>query len=260
VVTVVGQEFWRGVSARRVMTREAPPTALARLVGRNRRRWGGYVVHVGIAILFLGVAASSAFHSQRDVRMTAGQTTTVGGYKVKYLRPTAEVGHDTAGTGAPISLGAVLDVSKNGHHTIVRPKRNFYPVNDPSVPMVARFFEGEPTSEVDVRWGVKRDLWFAVQPDLASLMPAIREADKKFSGLPVQYQAQLITAIAKSYSHNPPPANFRMIVAPMVAWIWFGGVIAVLGSLIALWPGAETRRRAVHSVYAGKLARELSRA
>src|SRR3954453_15489934 len=260
VIAVIAQEYWRGVSARRVMTREAPPTALVRLVGRNRRRWGGYIVHVGIAILFLGVAASSAFPSQRDVGMKQGQTTTVGGYKVKYVRPTAEVGHDTAGTGAPISLGAVLDVSKDGHHTIVRPKRNFYPINDTSVPMIARFFEGEPTSEVDVRWGVKRDLWFAVQPDLAGLIPAIREADRKFSGLPPQYTAQLITAIAKSYAHNPPAANFRMIVSPMVAWIWFGGLIAVFGALVALWPGAETRRRAVRSVYAAKLAPELSRA
>jgi len=260
VLAVVAQEYWRGIGARRVMTGEQPPRALARLVARNRRRWGGYIVHSGIAILFLGVAASSAFHSQRDIRMSAGQTTEVGGYKVKYLRPTAEVGHDTAGTGAPISLGAVLDVSKSGKHTIVRPKRNFYPVNDPSVPIVARFFEGDPTSEVDVRWGLKRDLWFAVQPDLASLMPAIREADKKFAKLPAQYQAQLITAIAKSYAHDPPPANFRMIVAPMVSWIWIGGLIAVFGALTALWPGAETRRRAVHSVYAAKLARELSRA
>jgi cytochrome c-type biogenesis protein CcmF len=243
------------------MTREAPPAALTRLVARNRRRWGGYIVHVGIAVLFLGVAASSAFHSQRDIRMKQGQTTTVGGYKVKYLRPTADVGRDTAGTGAPISLGAVLDVSKGGKHTIVRPKRNFYPVNDPSVPMIARFFEGEPTSEVDVRWGLKRDLWFAVQPDLASLIPAIREADKKF-GAPqfAKYQGVLIAAIAKSYAHDPPAANFRMIVSPMVSFIWIGGLIAVLGALIAVWPGAETRRRAVHSVYAAKLARELSRA
>ena len=261
VLAVVGQEFWRGVSARRVMTDEAPPTALTRLVARNRRRWGGYIVHVGIAVLFLGVAASSAFHSQRDIRMKQGQTTTVGGYKVKYVRPTAEVGHDTSGTGAPISLGAVLDVSKNGKHTIVRPKRNFYPVNDPSVPMIARFFEGEPTSEVDVRWGLKRDLWFAVQPDLASLMPAIREADRKFGGPKfAKYQALLIATIAQSYAHDPPPANFRMIVSPMVAFIWIGGLIAVGGALIALWPGAETRRRAVRSVYAAKLARELSRA
>jgi cytochrome c-type biogenesis protein CcmF len=261
VLSVVGQEFWRGVGARRVMTREAPPTALARLVGRNRRRWGGYIVHVGIAVLFLGVAASSAFHSQRDVQLKQGQTTTVGGYTVKYLRPTADVGRDTAGTGAPISLGAVLDVSKNGKHTIVRPKRNFYPVNDPSVPMIARFFEGEPTSEVDVRWGLRRDLWFAIQPDLASLMPAIREADKKFNDPQfARYLPLLITQIAKSYANNPPAANFRMIVSPMVSFIWIGGLIAVLGALIAVWPGAQMRRRAVRSVYAAKLARELSRA
>jgi cytochrome c-type biogenesis protein CcmF len=261
VLAVVVQEFWRGVSARRVMTHEAPPTALTRLVARNRRRWGGYIVHVGIAILFLGVAASSAFHSQRDVHLKQGQTTTVGGYTVKYIRPTADVGRDTAGTGAPISLGAVLDVSKNGKHTIVRPKRNFYPVNDPSVPMIARFFEGEPTSEVDVRWGLSRDLWFAVQPDLASLMPAIREADKKFNSPEFEkYLPLLITKIAQSYAVNPPPANFRMIVSPLVSFIWIGGLIAVFGALIALWPGAETRRRAVHSVYAAKLARELSRA
>jgi cytochrome c-type biogenesis protein CcmF len=261
VVSVIGQEFWRGIGARRVMTDETPPTALVHLVGRNRRRWGGYIVHVGIAVLFLGVAASSAFHSQRDVQLKQGQTTTVGGYKVKYLRPTADVGRDTAGTGAPISLGAVLDVSKDGKHTIIRPKRNFYPVNDPSVPMIARFFEGEPTSEVDVRWGFSRDLWFAVQPDLASLMPAIREADRKFGGPQfAKYQALLITTIAKSYAHDPPAANFRMIVSPLVSFIWIGGLIAVFGALIAIWPGAETRRRAVRSVYAAKLARELSRA
>ena len=177
------------------------------------------------------------------------------------MRPTADVGRDTAGTGAPISLGAVLDVSKDGKHTIVRPKRNFYPVNDPNVPMVARFFEGEPTSEVDVRWGLKRDLWFAIQPDLASLMPAIREADRKFSGPQFErYLPTLIAAIAQSYADDPPPANFRMIVSPLVSFIWIGGLIAVFGALIAIWPGAETRRRAVHSVYAAKLARELSRA
>src|SRR4051812_8275006 len=69
VFAVVIQEFWRGASARRVMTRESWPTAVARLVARNRRRYGGYVVHVGIAILFLGVAASSAFHDQADARL-----------------------------------------------------------------------------------------------------------------------------------------------------------------------------------------------
>ena len=46
VAAVVGQEFFRGARARRTMTGEAPPVALSRLVGRNRRRYGGYVVHV----------------------------------------------------------------------------------------------------------------------------------------------------------------------------------------------------------------------
>ena len=61
VLAVVGQELWRGTVARRTMTGESWPRALARLTGRNRRRYGGYLVHAGIAVLFLGVAASSAF-------------------------------------------------------------------------------------------------------------------------------------------------------------------------------------------------------
>ena len=72
VLAVVVQEFWRGASARRVMTGESFPRALARLTGRNRRRYGGFLVHAGIAVLFLGVAASSAFIEQRDVRLSPG--------------------------------------------------------------------------------------------------------------------------------------------------------------------------------------------
>jgi cytochrome c-type biogenesis protein CcmF len=125
---------------------------------------------------------------------------------------------------------------------------------------VARFFEGEATSEVDVRWGLRRDVWLAVSPDLAKLMPVIREADKRFPAVGAREQALLIAGIARAYVNSPPPANFRMIVSPMVSWIWIGGGIAVLGALLALWPGTETRRRAVSSVYAARLARELQRA
>ena len=74
VLAVVGQELWRGTMARRTMTGESWPRALARLTGRNRRRYGGYLVHAGIAVLFLGVAASSAFLDQRDVRLSPGDS------------------------------------------------------------------------------------------------------------------------------------------------------------------------------------------
>ena len=91
VVGVLGQELWRGVGARRAMTSEGPARALVSLVRRNRRRYGGYTVHLGMAVLFVGVAASSAFQHARDVRLTPGQTATVGGYQVTYVRPTARV-------------------------------------------------------------------------------------------------------------------------------------------------------------------------
>src|SRR5205085_2217224 len=63
VLGSVGQEFFRGTRARRAMAGEPAPVALLALVRRNRRRYGGYVVHVGMAVLFIGVAASSSFGS-----------------------------------------------------------------------------------------------------------------------------------------------------------------------------------------------------
>ena len=63
----VGQEFYRGTRARRAMAAESIPRALVSLVRRNRRRYGGYIVHVGIAVLFVGVAASSSFQHASEV-------------------------------------------------------------------------------------------------------------------------------------------------------------------------------------------------
>ena len=260
VLSVVTQEFWRGASARRVMTGESWPRALARLMGRNRHRYGGYLVHAGIAVLFLGVAGSSAFLDQRDVRLSPGDTIQVGDYRVTYREATAKLGGDDAGTGAPISLGAVLDVRKGGESFTLRPSRNYYSSGDPSLGAISRFFEGEATSEVDVRWGLRRDLWLAVRPDLASLDGPIREADRRFSDSPGDVQALVIAALAERYQNSPPPAAFRAIVSPLVAWIWIGGAIAVLGALIAVWPAPEARLRRVRSLYAAKLGRELSRA
>jgi cytochrome c-type biogenesis protein CcmF len=260
VLAVVAQEFWRGATARRVITGESWPRALARLTGRNRRRYGGYLVHAGIAVLFLGVAASSAFLEQRDVRLSPGDTIQVGDYTVTYREATAKLGGDDAGTGAPISLGAVLDVRKGDERFTLRPSRNYYSSNDPSLGAISRFFEGEATSEVDVRWGLRRDMWLAVRPDLASLEGPIREADRRFSDSPGDVQALVIAALAERYQNRPPPAAFRAIVSPLVAWIWIGGAIAVLGALVAAWPSPEARLRRVRSLYAARVGRELSRA
>jgi cytochrome c-type biogenesis protein CcmF len=260
VLAAVGREFLRGAAARRVMTGESWPRALARLTGRNRRRYGGYLVHAGIAVLFLGVAGSSAFLHQRDVRLRPGQTFTVGDYKLKYRKATAKLGGDRAGTGAPISLGAVLDVRKGKQRFTLRPSRNYYPTTDTSKGAIGRFFDGDATSEVDLRWGLRRDFWLAVRPDISNLQGPIREANAKFGNARGDIQALVIAALADRYRRDPPPAAFRAIVSPLVAWIWVGGGIAVLGGLIAAWPSPEARLRRVTSAYAARLGRELSRA
>ena len=260
VLAVVGQEFWRGASARRTITGEAWPRALARLTGRNRRRYGGYLVHAGIAVLFLGVAGSSAFLEQRDVRLAPGESFEIDGYRVTYREPTAALGGDDSGTGAPISFGAVLDVRKGDERFTLRPSRNFYSSGDPSLGTISRFFEGEATSEVDVRWGLRKDLWLAVRPDIASLERPIAEADAKFADSPGEVQALILAALAERYRADPPPAVFRAIASPLVAWIWIGGAIAVLGALVAMWPVPEARLRRVRALYSARLGKELSRA
>ena len=260
VIAVVAQELGRGAAARRVMTGEAWPRALARLVGRNRRRYGGYLVHAGIAVLFLGVAGSSAFMHQRDVRLSPGQSARVGPYTVTYRAPTAAVLNDRAGTGAPVSLGAVLDVRRGKQRFALRPSRNFYEAQGAGSGPIARFFEGDANSEVDVSWGLRRNFWTAIRPDVSSLEGIVSALDRRLPrATPIQ-QLRALAALTTIYRRDPPPASFRFVDSPLVVWIWIGGAIALLGAAIAAWPAPEARLRRVTSIYAARLGRELSRA
>ena len=73
VAGTVTQEFWRGIRARHRMHGESLPVALAHLVARNRRRYGGYVVHVGI-LTYMVAFAGMAFKVTREVTLSPGQT------------------------------------------------------------------------------------------------------------------------------------------------------------------------------------------
>jgi cytochrome c-type biogenesis protein CcmF len=260
VLGAVGQEFWRGMRARRVMTGEAPPVALSRLVGRNRRRYGGYIVHVGIAVLFLGVAGSSSFNEQKDQRLSPGESVKIDDYVLTYREPTATTFDDRNRTRAHITFGAIVDVRNGDERFVLRPTRNYYANREGDGPF-SRFFEGEATSEVDLRWGLDEDVWLAVQPEIGDLRAAYEEADRRFADLanPALHR-EVIDGIVASYLDDPPPAAFRAIVSPLVIWIWLGGGIVMFGALLALWPSPEARRRRVTSLYAARLGRELSRA
>jgi cytochrome c-type biogenesis protein CcmF len=269
VLAVVTQEFARGVSARRAMAGENPVRALFSLMGRNRRRYGGYTVHVGMALLFVGVAGSSAFQHAHDVTLRKGQQTKVGDYVVTYVKPTSNIS-TRGGDLEKISFGAVLDVRKNGKHlTTLRPSKAYFPSQDQSdLGPVGRFFEGDATSEVGMKAGLRRDLWTAMSPDISKMRPIIDKGDKAFAAIdgkvPPQMQAallgQAINGLVQRYRTNPPPASFRMISSPLVAWIWIGGLVVFTGGLIALWPAGDPARGRVRGRYAARVARELGRA
>jgi cytochrome c-type biogenesis protein CcmF len=84
VLGTIVLEFARGTRARRALTGEPVPTAFGRLIGRNRRRYGGYIVHAAIVLLAIGVAGSSAYDSVTEGKLTRGQSLSVGGYTLTY--------------------------------------------------------------------------------------------------------------------------------------------------------------------------------
>jgi cytochrome c-type biogenesis protein CcmF len=254
-ISAVLFEYARAVRTQRGVSGEWHGAALAAVVRRNRRRYGGYLVHLGVAVLMLGVAASSAFNTQRDVRLAPGETARVAGYDVRYVRPTADLSNEK------LSFGAVLDVRKNGKHVgILRPSRNYYPAQDLSMGTLGRFFRGESTSEVGLRSGFARDVWTAMQPDLRVLNAPIREANRRFADASPRVQGILIAALSERYLNKQPPATFRLIVNPMVTWIWLGGLIVLGGALMALWPSPAAVRRRVVSLSGARLGRAPARA
>jgi cytochrome c-type biogenesis protein CcmF len=82
VTTTIGQEFVRGALVRRKNTGSDLFTALVGLVARNKRRYGGYIVHVGIVLIFLGFAGNAYKHDLIKV-LQPGQQMTVGAYTVR---------------------------------------------------------------------------------------------------------------------------------------------------------------------------------
>jgi cytochrome c-type biogenesis protein CcmF len=80
----IGLEFARGTRARRAVGHESWPGAFVSLVGRNRRRYGGYVVHAAIVLLAIGVAGSSAYGTTREGKLRPGETLNAAGYSLTY--------------------------------------------------------------------------------------------------------------------------------------------------------------------------------
>jgi len=145
VLGTIWQEFWRGMRARQAMLRESAPRALARVVGKNRRRYGGYVVHVGIVAIFAGIAGSSAFQIEAQQTLEPGQEMTAGRYRLRYDQvESSEDGHVSR-------LAAVLSVFVGDEQiATMKPEKRFY--KKPQ----------QPTTEIAQRTTLREDLYLVL--------------------------------------------------------------------------------------------------
>ncbi|HSE39842.1 MAG TPA: heme lyase CcmF/NrfE family subunit, partial [Acidobacteriota bacterium] len=145
VLATVYFEFSKGTQARMAMIRESAPAAFYHLVQRNSRRYGGFIIHTGMAVLIIGIAASSFFSLEKDAMVQLNQSIQVRGYQLIYRDiqfhqdPHKEV------------VRAKIEVIRNGKPAgFLVPERHFYKNSD------------QPTTEVALRSFWNEDLYIII--------------------------------------------------------------------------------------------------
>jgi cytochrome c-type biogenesis protein CcmF len=157
VAATVTQEFWRGSGVRQRATGTDRFTALVGLFARSRRRYAGYIVHLGIVLIFLGFGGNG-FKLEEQVALSPGQQVAIGPYVVNYsaLKVTDD--------GQKQMVTAHVSVERDGESI-----GGMYPAR-----WYFRGKEGEPTTEVAIRRSVPDDLYlvlaaFEVDTQLSTL-------------------------------------------------------------------------------------------
>jgi len=154
VFGTIAQEFWRGANVRRRNTGTDMLTALVGLVGRNKRRYGGYIAHVGIVLMFLGFAGNG-FKKDDQVLLKPGEEAKIGRYTIR------NDGLKVSDDGQKQATTAFISVFEGGKQI-----DTLYPAK-----WAYRNHENEPTTEVAIRRTLAEDLYIvlAFQPsDLAT--------------------------------------------------------------------------------------------
>ena len=108
VLGSIGLEFVRGTRARRALAGGSWVTAFGGLIARNRRRYGGYIVHASIVVLAIGIAGASLYDSVAEGRLTRGGSLAVGEYRLTYRDLVERQGPNAT------LVRAVLDVERGG--------------------------------------------------------------------------------------------------------------------------------------------------
>ena len=125
VLATIVMEFARGTRARKALGAPSWLSAFGTLISRNRRRYGGYVVHASIVMLAIGVAGSSAFDSVAESKLARGESMSIGAYTLTY-----SAFDERAGANAT-EIRATLDVRRGDRDLgTVKAGKNAYTVED----------------------------------------------------------------------------------------------------------------------------------
>jgi cytochrome c-type biogenesis protein CcmF len=125
VLATIVMEFARGTRARKALGASSWPAAFTSLISRNRRRYGGYVVHAAIVMLAIGVAGSSAFDSVAEAKLARGESMTIGDYTLRYSSL------DERATANATEIRATLDVQRGDRDLgTLQAGKNAYTIED----------------------------------------------------------------------------------------------------------------------------------
>jgi len=145
------QEFYRGVRARRRMHGESVPLAFARLIGRNRRRYGGYIVHAGILIYFVAFAGM-AFKREREATLKPGESVELSspfGHTYRFTH----VGISQYEALNRIVSAATVEIAKDGKRAGLMTSEKRQHVDSFKRPTF------EPSTEVAIRSNLQEDVY-----------------------------------------------------------------------------------------------------
>jgi cytochrome c-type biogenesis protein CcmF len=245
VLATVVIEYSRAVAVRRRQYGENAALAFARLVGRNRRRWGGYVVHVGVVIVFVGIAASSAYRKETIELLEPGGTIRIDGYAMTYDGFRLEAVDDHVGAITELSIWqdgrfvGRLEAAQRWHPNMLFPE------------LRASFHDALAS-----RGGDPEAYRAKIQAVFAMISRLERTAGREVKTPSTE------VAIHKSFALTAPQrfgedfyvtplgvdpvsgkANFRVFVNPLVNFLWIGGFVFVLGATICILPDSRERRR-----------------
>jgi len=188
-------EYSRGVVARRRAQKESWPMALWRLTGRNRRRYGGYLIHLGVVCMALGILGTNLFQQETQGTVAIGESMELGGFEVTYNGLGNRRGADDL-----TIIEADLTLSRGGNvSSTLMPRREIYQRSGQTMTIPA------------TRSTVSEDFY----------------------------------VILAGWEGTGRTATFKIYLNPLINWLWLGGLVFVLGTLVAVWPDVEAERRAI---------------